>query len=364
MLFPSTLSRYILGHFLKWFVALHVIFTAFILLFDFMEFMRKSSGKIFISFKIILQMMFLKLPMFLQQLLPFIVLFSTILTFWHLNRFHELEIIRTSQRSLIQILRPLILLILSFGVFDLTILNTVSSKMMLQYEHLHNCHFRGNSGSLAVVDSGLWLRQVDQDVQTVIHIRHIQAKEQYLQNISIFKYNDKDQFLTRVDAKSAVFESGYLVLKDVWVFEPDVVPKKLDQYTLKTALTFLSIQNQGADPQSLPFWQIQDYIVLLINSGLSPIKYRLHYHFLITRVFWLEIMMIIGVLCSLRPPRQQKTILLLTGSLFIAFFVYFLKDITYALGTAGRLPVPLATWLPIIIGSFLSISALLYCEEK
>ncbi len=349
---------------MRWFAGVGTALSLIILLFDFMEFIRKTSGKTFIGFSLILQMLFFKLPTLLQQLLPFIVLFSAILTFWYLNRYQELAVMRASGISVRQMLQPVIIGALLVGVVDLTIINPISSGMMLRYEHLHDRFFKGNTGSLAVSESGLWLREVDETMQTVFHVRHVNTDLEKLTHVSVFQSNLRDRFLRRLDAAEAIFEGRKVILNNVWITAPEQTPEFVEHYELATSLTFNNLQNRGADPQSLSFWKIPQYVELLEKSGLSGLKYKLHWQTLIARVLWLGVMVILAASCALRPIRQGKTFLLIAIGISSAFALYFLRDITYALGVSGKIPLAMAAWSPVLISCFLSIAALLHFEES
>ena len=363
MLFPLIISQYISRHFIKWFALVSVALIVVIILFDFTELVRKTSGKSFIGFGLIVQLILLKLPMLLEQLLPFIILFSSILTFWYLNRFHELEVMRAAGISILQILRPMVICAFILGIFDLTVLNPISATMMLRYEHLHDRYFKGNLGSLAVAESGLWLREVDETVQTVFHVHNVDAEQKKLKGVSVFQSDRYDRFLRRLDAHEAHFKNNEIQLFNVWISAPEETPEFVERYDLTTSLTFTSLQNRGADPQSLSFWKTRSYIELLEKSGLSGLKYDLHWHSLIARSAWLSIMVILAATCALRPIRQGRTFLMIAIGIFVAFILHFLKDITYALGSTAKIPVLMSAWSPVLISGFLSLSAILHFEE-
>jgi lipopolysaccharide export system permease protein len=349
---------------MRWLVLVGTAFTIVIILFDFMELIRKTSGKSFMGFALIIQMILLKLPGLVEQLLPFILLFSAILTFWYLNRHHELEVMRAAGVSILQLLKPMILCAVVLGGIDLTIINPISSGMMLRYEHLHDRYFKGHRGSLAVSESGLWLREVENTIQTVFHVQNVNAEEKKLINVSIFQSDLRDRFLRRLDAKQALFDNNKIKLSQVWISAPEQIPEFIDQYELATSLTFTSLQNRGADPQSLSFWSIPQYVELLERSGLSGLKYQLHWHFLIARVAWLGVMIILAASCALRPIRQGRTFLMIAIGIAAAFLLYFLRDVTFALGSSAKIPVLMAAWAPVLISGSLSIAVLLHLEES
>jgi lipopolysaccharide export system permease protein len=192
----------------------------------------------------------------------------------------------------------------------------------------------------------------------------VNANQEKMHNISVFQSDLRDRFLRRIDAQEAIFQKHKVQLSKVWISAPHQPPEWRESYELATSLTFTNLQNRGADPQSLSFWKIPQYVELLEKSGLSGLKYNLHWHSLIARAAWLGVMVVLAATCALRPIRQGKTFLMIAIGIAIAFILYFLRDITYALGSSGKLPVAMAAWSPVIISCFLSVAALLHYEES
>ena len=50
--------------------------------------------------------------------------------------------------------------------------------------------------------NGLWLRQGDENQQSVIHALHVADQGQHLENVIVFLYGADDHFIGRIDAQS------------------------------------------------------------------------------------------------------------------------------------------------------------------
>ena len=99
------------------------------------------------------------------------------------------------------------------------------------------------------------------------------------------------------------------------------------------------------------------YIALLDSSGLKSLKYRVYWHSLLASALWIGSMVLLAAAFSCRPLRQGKTLLMILIGLIVGFFLYFFKDVTFALGSSGRLPPLIAAWLPpcltVMVGAVL-----------
>src|SRR5438105_4480791 len=104
MRLSKTLSSYIGRQFFYSFGAVFATLLALIFVFDLIELLRRTAAREHVSFALNLEMALLKLPNTAQTMLPFAVLFGTMLTYWRLTRSQELVIARAAGVSVWQFL--------------------------------------------------------------------------------------------------------------------------------------------------------------------------------------------------------------------------------------------------------------------
>ncbi|MBA4118648.1 MAG: hypothetical protein C0514_07130 [Candidatus Puniceispirillum sp.] len=360
---PWLLSRYFAARFLRWFGVACVTVLALIYLFDLSEMARRASSNTSVGLLLLVRISLLRLPSLFEKLLPFVVLFSTMVTLWSLNRKHELEVTKACGISIWQILRPLLLVVAGVACLDLILVNPFGARMMLEYERLESTYLSSRQGALAISDTGLWARERVGETQSVIHVKSLSPADHSLVTVSVTHMNAKDAFVARFDATSATFEPRHLVLYNVWKTQGEEIPTFFRVLKLPTTFTYASLQESGVDPRSLSFWQLPHFSKLLSKSGLSPLKYELHQHTLLARLLWLCVMVFLAAACSLRPLRQGGTLMLAASGLVVSFLLYFASDVCQTLGASGKLPVLLAAWGPATMSALAGISVLLYSED-
>lgn len=363
MRFSFVLSRYFAILFLKWFLIFLCSVAVIIFIFDLTELIRRASSRSAIDVFLLVKLALLKLPSLLEKLLPFVTLFTGMFVFWRLNRYHELDITKSAGISIWGLLGPLAGTMFFVGTIDLSLINPLASKMMLSYEHLDDRYFQGNQGSLAVSESGLWVREQQDNLRTIYHFSYLAPNKQAFGSVRLFQSDSKDRFLRRLDAKSGQFKGKNLLLNQVWISAPDQLPYFLETYEVTSTYDFLSLQNAGADPQSLSFWELPTYMELLDKSGLSSLKYRLHWHSLMARLFWLVVMVLLGATFSMRPLRQGNILTWIITGAAGTFFLYFGNDVSYSMGVSGKLPAIMAAWAPVIASGLVGLTILLYAED-
>jgi lipopolysaccharide export system permease protein len=363
MRLPITLSAYIGRQFFLRCGGIFLTLISIIFMLDLVELMRRASSKKQATLDIIAQMALLKVPLMAQEILPFAVLFGGMLVFSQLTRAHELVVVRAAGVSVWQFLFPVLVITFLAGCFSVMIFNPFASITSSRFEHLESRYLQGKSSLLAVSSAGLWLRQSDKNGQSIIHAQRVLPESFQLQNITIFLFEDEDRFAGRIDAVTAILDSGNWQLSNAWITAPDTPPSFKANYRVKTKLTFEKIQESFASPETMSFWDLPDFINVMENAGFSALRHRLHWHTLLALPFLLCAMVLIAATFSLRLVRHGGTVLIIAGGIFVGFLSYFLSDIVYALGLSASLPLMLAAWSPVGISVFLGLAMLMHLED-
>jgi lipopolysaccharide export system permease protein len=355
------ISRYISRSFLMSFMGTFFCFFLIIMLFDFAELQRRAGSKD-ISLGTKLEMIFLRSPHFLEQILPFLVLVAALFVFWRLNRSNELLIFRSVGISLWWIILPISLTALMIGALDLGVFNPLSSVMQKRYEKLEKRYLSGVHDDVKITASGLWLSERMGPNQAIYRADRIDLATLTLINTNIFVLSPQNNFVTRLDAKSAKIQGPNLILTEGWETQVGQFAQPFEKKIINTSLSQHKIEQMRESRETISFWNLPSYIELLEVSGLHSLKYKVYWHSLLASLFWLGAMIVLAAAFSCQPHRQGKTLLFLLGGLVSGFCLYFFKDVTFALGVAGKLPPLLAAWLPPLLTLMLG-AALVFNQE-
>ena len=282
---------------------------------------------------------------------------------WQFNRHNEIIVARAAGISVWQILAPLMFAASIIGALDLTLINPMSSAFMARYTSLNEEHFLGKTGQFSLAESGIWFRQASSKNSQVLRVGYITPDKLEVEDVTILEYSNQDQLKNRINAESGEFQTDGLLLKNVWIFPVDSNPQKHPNYHYATDLSLHQLQNSLLTTDVLSFWELPRMIHLMQKSGLTGHKYSLHWHSLIARALWLVTMVLIAAACSLRPIRQGGTVLLIISGTIVGFMLYFLKDITYAMGQSATLPLILAAWAPFGLSTLMAVAVLLHLED-
>lgn len=365
-----TLSGYIGRQFLLNFAVLLSVILLIVILFDIIELLRRAGNDPNVTMGDIIEMALLKLPFMGQQVFPFAALFGGMMTFWRLARYQELVITRASGISAWQFLLPVVLLALLLGVFQTTLMNPISSASLLRFERIEALLFKGKQSLLAVSSGGIWLRQAnfdsDSEGQAVIHAKRLVSQntnDVALQNVTVFLYDEPDNFVERIDASLAVLEDGFWRLENAVHRRPEEQVAPAAVTWLETDLTLDSIQDSFAPPETMSFWSLPEFIETLEESGFSAKRHRLHLHSLLSNPLLMCAMVLIAATFTLRHSRRGGVTYVIGGGIMTGFLLYFFTDLIFALGRSESIPVTLAAWTPSGVATLLGLTALLHLED-
>jgi len=362
MTWSITLMSYLARRFVLSVLIVFGAFAALALSIDLADLFSRTTER-GIPPDVVISMSLLKLPDIAQKLLPFAVLLGAVLAFSRMSRSHELVATRAAGISAWQFLTPPLLVAIALGLLTMTLFNPMASSFLSQYTRLEARYIHGQASQLAVSSTGLWLRQGDAAHQSVVHALRVADQGVHLEEVIVFLYQGLDHYAGRIDAASAELQSGRWHLADAWVSGADGLPRHHDVYDLPTELTPSQIQESFASPDTISFWELPHFIANAEGAGFSALRHRLYWYSLLALPLLFSAMVFMAASFSLRLARLGGLPKLILAAILSGFGVYFLGDVTGALGQSGILPTPLAALAPAAAASLLGMTLLFHEED-
>jgi lipopolysaccharide export system permease protein len=357
-----TLYRYLAIHFL---IGVGIVYGTFLMLafsIDVVDLINRTAGHNVTS-SVIIGMALMQLPNLGQKLLPFAVLLGGVFAFARLSRNQELIATRAAGLSAWDFLAPPLVVAMMIGIFAVVVFTPVSSRLLAQFAALEAKYIRGEESQLAVSQNGLWLRQGDEQRQSVIHALRVADQGVRLEDVDVFLYGANDHFLGRIDARSAQLRPRAWLLHEAWVSGADGVPVHHPTYELATTMTAAQIQESFASPDTLSFWALPGFIRAAQNAGFAATRYELYFYTLLALPLLFAAMVLMAASFSLRIQRGSGVGRVVLISALSGFGVYFFSDLTRALGTSGILPVLLAATAPALAAILIGMTLVFHQED-
>jgi lipopolysaccharide export system permease protein len=197
----------------------------------------------------------------------------------------------------------------------------------------------------------------------VLHALRVAEQGEHLEDVIVFFYEGRDRFAGRIDAASADLEAGQWHLKDAWLSGVEGRPRHIASYDLPTTLTPSQIEESFASPDTISFWDLPRFIANAENAGFSALRHRLYWYSLLALPVLFSAMVFMAASFSFRLARLGGMPQLVLAGALSGFAVYFLGDVTGALGQSGILPTPLAALAPAAAAILLGMTLLFYQED-
>ena len=211
--------------------------------------------------------------------------------------------------------------------------------------------------------AGFWINQVNDDGQAIINAARSEQQGVRLTGLTVFTFDNDNQFKERIEAREATLEDGHWLFKSVRRIHAQRRTGRSGHFSSADQPDAGPGSQQFLDARNCVFWQLPSYIRSSESSGFATAGYRLQYHKLIAQPFLLAAMVMLAASVSLRFFRfggVQKMVLSGVGA---GFLLYVLSKVTEDLSKAELMHPIAAAWLPVCVGGLTGFLALLYQED-
>lgn len=363
----SILGSYLVKQAVLNFLYVLAVISAIIMMFDMLEILRKTSGRYDVSLGFLLEYVVAKLPETIDKVIPFIVMVSTMITFWRLSKANEFVIIRAAGVSIWGVLTPVLLAVFCIGFFWVAAINPISAKLYELRETLSYRLSTNNPNAFLFSNKGLWIREGTEDgLVAVINANRLNLQDDvlWLHDVSIIETDERTQIKRRIEAFVATLNGGKLELKDVRIYRAGQQVEVLNSLSYPTEMNLQRIKDNFVDPEAISFWNLSDTIKFYETSGFSVQRHKMRYLSLMALPFLLMAMVLVAGIFSLRASQRQGGVLwMIIFGITTGFTVYFTSQVISAFGINMYIPIWFAVWVPAIVVASISISVYLHREE-
>ena len=360
------LQLYVLTRTLAGVGAALAVVTSVIMLVDFVDVSRTVSGRADVGFPQIAELVLLKSPSVILQLLPFVFLFGAMGAFVALNRRSELIAMRAAGVSAWRFLFPAGAAAFVVGVLAITVFNPSAAALNGRFEDRRAALTGGDS---PVSTGDVWLRQGVPGGQIVIHASARDTRYGTLRLLGVSMFiqsvtgSGATDFTRRIDADEAVLMPGYWRLTQAREARPGSESIRSELLTLPSTLGRRSAMEKFVAPAAVAFWDLPATIRAADLAGYSSAAYRLRLQQLLATPLLLAAMTLVAAAFSLRLLRLGDLAGLAATGVALGFAVFLLNQFCGALGSTDVVPVAFAAWAPPVLALLGAITLLCYTED-
>ncbi len=332
-------------------------------LIDYIELMRRAGDIPNVSAALVAKTSFYRVPQVVERILPFCVLTGAMSSYLNLSRRLELVVARSAGLSAWQFVTPALMVAFALGIVATAVYNPISAILQERSKRFEAELFGQAENAPNQSGGTFWVGQRTDDGQTIINAMGSRNQGLNLNGVSIFSFDVDGHFKQRIEARAAALEPGAWRLRDARIYAVGVLPTDQTEYRLKTSLTPEQVRESFATPETVPFWELPQYIQTAEHAGLVAAGYRLQFQKLLARPFLLAAMVLLAASVSLRFFRFGGVQKMVLSGVAAGFLLYVLSKVTEDFSKAELMHPVAAAWLPVLVGGVTGLSALLYQED-
>lgn len=362
------LHFYFARRFIRVFLTTLFIFLAFLTLIDLVEQMRRFNSDN-VSFTDVFFLTLMNAPAGIYQILPLVMILSSVSLFLTLARTSELVVTRSAGRSALTTLASPMLVSAIIGVSAVTLFNPIVAATSKQFITLEREYKNQETSTVSIGRDGLWLRQGDVDGQTVIHARSAIEQMTTLNDVSFLQFDTNGQPRSHIVADQATLTQRGWQLQNAkqWALNttdsPEETARINAQLLVPTSLTEERIRESFSEPSAISIWDMNSYINELEEAGFSARRHKVWFQMELARPLFLMAMVLVGAGFTMRHTRFGKTGVAVLAAVMLGFGLYYVRNFAQILGENGQLPTMIAAWTPPVASILLALGLLLHMED-
>tara|TARA_B100001057_G_scaffold483343_1_gene559936 strand:+ start:2096 stop:3175 length:1080 start_codon:yes stop_codon:yes gene_type:complete len=357
----NVIFNYLLKNYLKSFLKVFLFFYSFGLilnLFEEIEFFKNLD----VSFLTPLFLSIVFIPGMLINLLPFIIFVSSLKFLVEIRNNKDLLSMKVFGYSNFKIFTILSVTSFLIGWIVLFLINPLTSTMSKYYERTKSNYSKDIDHLVTFNNNGLWIKEnLDQGYRIITASKY---KEENLNNILIFNLDENFKLREKIFSKNANIKENNWVLEDVSVFKSNDSIKRIKSTTMDSIYTYEKIISLFKNFETLSFIDLILNFKNLINQGYNKLFLEQSLHSMLSMPFFLFIMSSLASILALGTLKKSNNVKFIFIGILTCVIIYYLKDLSIALGQTNRISLKLANWIPIISIGIFSLIGVLQINEK
>ncbi len=328
-----------------------LVLTAFLYFLDITELARRLGQKD-ADFPIwqIMALSLLKMPSQITIILPFSILFGSMLCFFFWSKSHEFTIARATGQSIWSALYPVFVVAFCIGALEISLINPIAATTAKQHERQMEAIFgQSEKSKIAISTNGLWFKDSSAGNNLIINGTSLDAEKAVIYEPVVYQIQTDGLLQWRLTAENMRLTENGWILSDVIRTDLQGTSEELGDVLLPTTLSTSDILSSRQAAHTIPVYQLPYFINVQKLAGFPVTEHQVFLHQLFaTPLEFIGIVMIAASITLSHFSRMIKTKLFVYG-VAAGFGFYFLSDLIYLLGSSSRIPYLFAGYGPAIL---------------
>ena len=295
---------------------------------------------------------------------PFLILLSGIWFFRKIKRSDEILAMKISGMSNFSVIMIPSILSIIIGIFFVTTLNPITSSLVKKYESIKGSYEKDQEYLAAITVNGIWIKEKSFGKNNLI--RSSKLENDHLLNLSIYEFDENNNFVRRIEAKSANISSSNWVIKDARIISEDgtILSDNIENISYRSMYDIKKIKSLYSNIDTVSFWNLEDEIKLLEDRGYSSREMRAKLQQSLAFPFFLLSMILLSGVFTLGIAFKENNWTYVFISIITSVLIFYFNRFSAALGKTDKLPIEMSVWMPILIIFIFSAVGLIHANQK
>ena len=361
----NKINNYLIANYFK--VLLNAILISFCLglilnLFEEVEFFKNSGESIFLP--IILTLSYIPNLIFIN-LMPFIIFVSSMWFFISIKQNNELLTLKVFGYSNAKIIALIGALSFISGLFILIIINPITSDMVKYYEKTKSNYSKDTDHLVTINRNGVWIKETKKDDLYIINADRLE--DDHLIDVSINIVSKENIIKERIESEKADISLNLWNIKNPKIFnfdkEGNITIDQRENMEFSSFYNVKKLNNLFKNLDTISFIELITENKNLIVRGYEKTTISEKINSFFALPFFLALMTVCTAIFTINNKNINNINYLMIAVLTCAV-IYYMKDLSIALGKSDRISPEISVWIPIIIIGLINSIGLLQINEK
>ncbi len=357
----KTYEKYIIKNFIKKFLTISFIFLTLIIILGILEEISFFKN-LEVNFLYPYFITFLGAPITLFEIFPFIFLIATQFIFYDFFKKEELNLLKVNGLSNLKIIKILFFTSVTIGILTVMLYYNGASKLKYFYTDIKNKFSNDNKYLAVVTDSGLWLKDENNDSTLIIKANYI--KENFLINVVINKFDNHFNLIQTIQSNKVNIENKKWIIKNPTMTKENISIKKIEDFELNTNFDKKKINGLFSNISTLNLIELLDLKKDYEKLGYSSDEIEIHLLKLSSTPLLYGALTILSAIIMFNFRKDRSLFFHIILGILMSVVIYYINFIFSSLGNSGRIPTIVSIFLPILFISLFSIIGLIRINEK
>ena len=331
-------------------------------LFEEIEFFKNTSASPFLP--VVLTLSYIPNLMFVN-LMPFIIFLSAMYFFISIKQNNEFQTLKVFGYSNLKIVLIISLITFLWGIIVLIFVNPITSNMVKYYEQTKSNYSKDTDHLVTINRNGVWIREIKENNLVIINAKRLEGINLIGVSINILEKGKKIN--KRIETEKVDVSNNIWNMKNAKVFnfndKGDIQLVEEPNYRFESFYNIEKLNSLYKNLDTISFIElITDYKKLLMRGyEKATISEKINSFFALP--FFLALMTILAAIFTVNNKTNTNVKYLFIAVLVVAL-VFYMKDLSVALGKSDRLSPEMSVWVPIVIISLINSIGLLQINER